>query len=153
MNEFNEHNDQEIEIDPAIVEAAMQAQQELVESCVEMMFEVLDSAHEEKVEDPVVYLIDCEDEIGRQIVSAWIGDEAVDNAIAQRKREQPEDERTTVFSQAFTLVESRREVPEVFPYLADAFDEGAPDDAFMVVAITAGGASVFTVPLSARDGN
>ena len=32
-----------------------------------------------------MYVVDCEDEIGGQIVRTWLGDEAVDDAIAEQQ--------------------------------------------------------------------
>lgn len=130
---------------------AAEAQQELLESCLELVFDALDEAVADKVVEPVVFLIDCEDEIGEQIAHAWLGAENVRNAVAEQQLENPGGDLTTVFARAFSMAESRREVPAVFAYLAPVFDAELPADGFLTIAVTAGGASAFTVPLSARD--
>jgi len=57
--------------------AAEQAQQELLESCLELVFDAFDEAVAEKMVDPVIFLLDCEDEIGEEIAGAWLGAETV----------------------------------------------------------------------------
>ena len=89
--------------------------------------------------------------LARRLPTAWLGEENVRNAVAEQRLEQPDEELTTVFAQAFPMAESRREVPAVFDYLAPVFDTDLPVDSFLAIAITAGGASAFTVPLSARE--
>jgi hypothetical protein len=134
---------------------SQQAQQELLESCLDLMFDAYDSALAERVVQPVVFLLDCEDPIGEEIASGWLGAAAVRDAVAEQKLEADpeagEEPMTTVFAHAFSLVESRQEVPEVFPYLAPVFEQAFPSDGFLAIAVTAGGASVFTVPLTARE--
>ncbi len=132
-------------------EAASQAQQEMLENCLELVFDAFDEGVADKVVDPIVFLLDCEDEIGVQIASGWMGAEAVRDAVAEQQLADPGSELTTVFARAFPLVESRQEVPGVFPYLASVFDTELPKDGFLAIAVTAGGASAFTVPLTARD--
>ena len=132
-------------------EVAAATQQELLESCLEIVFDAYDDAIHDKMVEPVVFVIDCEDAIGEEIANAWLGEENVRNAVAEQKLEQPDEELTTVFAQAFPMAESRREVPAVFDYLAPVFDTDLPVDSFLAIAITAGGASAFTVPLSARE--
>lgn len=137
-------------------EAALQAQQELLESCLDLVFVAYDEARSQKVKSPVVYLLDCEDEIGQQIASAWLGEDVVRDAVTEQRLDDPEGETTTVFAHAFPLDKSREEVSAVFPYLAPVFEAsefktGAPSDGFLTIAVTAGGASAFTVPLSARE--
>lgn len=132
-------------------EVAAATQQELLESCLEITFDAYDEAIRDRMVEPVVFVIDCEDDIGEEIANAWLGEENVRNAVAEQKLEQPDEELTTVFAQAFPMAESRREVPAVFDYLAPVFQTDLPADSFLAIAITAGGASAFTVPLSARE--
>lgn len=124
----------------------LEQQQELAESSLALLFETYDQAIERGMKSPVVILVDCEDEIGGQIARAWLGDDAVDDALANNP-----DEETTVYARAESWRECKREVPETFEYLAPVFAEGPPDDGFLVVSVTAGGASALTVPMDARE--
>ncbi|NOZ40775.1 MAG: hypothetical protein GXP24_11190 [Planctomycetes bacterium] len=132
-------------------EAASLAQQEMLENCLELVFDAYDEGVDDKVVDPIVFLLDCEDEIGEEIASAWLGAEVVSDAVAEQQSAEPGSDLTTVFARAFPLAESRQEVPGVFPYLASVFESELPKDGFLAIAVTAGGASAFTVPLTARD--
>ena len=143
--------DEPTDDEPAKGEAALLAQQEMLESSLELVFETWDGAQATKMNEPVVFLLDCEDPIGRQIANAWLGAENVSDAIAERQLEDPSDESTTVYARAFSWADCQHEIPEVFPYLAPVFDEPAPTDGLLAIAVTAGGASAFTVPPSARD--
>ncbi len=132
-------------------EAAALAQQELLESCLEVVFDAYDEAIDDEMIDPVVFVIDCEDEIGEQIAHAWLGESTVRDAVAEQQLNDPGSDRTTVFAYAFPFVDSRREVPVVFEYLAPVFEQSPPPDGFLAIAVTAGGAAAFTVPHAARD--
>jgi hypothetical protein len=132
------------------LEAALEAQQTLLETSLPLAFESYDEALSRKVKHPVVLLLDCEDDIGGEIARGWLGDEAVDDAIAHQAASDPTDDATTVFAYAFSLEECRREVPPVFPYLAPALEGPPPTEGFWAIAITSGGASLLTVPLDAR---
>lgn len=147
------HSEQQDDpLDPtADAGAAALAQQELLESSLELVFAAYDDAVAEAMVEPVVFLLDCEDAIGEQIANAWLGAENVRNAVTEQQLAEPGGELTTVFAQAFPMAESRREVPAVFAYLAPIFDTELPADGFLAIAVTAGGASAFTVPLSARE--
>jgi len=136
---------------PTAEDLASQAQQELLESCLDLVFETQAAAVADKLVDPVILLLDCEDKIGAQIATAWLGAEALRDAIAEQRFEDPAGEETTVYARAFAWAECRREVPTVFDYLAPVFDEPIPTEGFLAIAVTAGGASVFTVPASARE--
>jgi hypothetical protein len=105
--------------------------------------------------DPVVFLVDCEDEIGGPMARGWEGDDAVDAAIMENAADAEErtadNERCiTALARAFSLADCRREVPGVFPYLAPTFKSPPPAEGFLAVVVTAGGAASFTVPHSAR---
>lgn len=132
-------------------EAMFEAQQDLLESCLPLVFETYDTAIADQLAQPVVWLIDCEDEIGKQIAESWLGAEVVSDAIADQQLENDEELVTTVFSHAFSTDDCRRDVPEMFPYLAPVFELPTPQDGFLSIVVTAGGASVFTVPFHARE--
>ncbi|QDU56238.1 hypothetical protein [Aeoliella mucimassa] len=124
----------------------LEQQQELAESSLPLLFETYDQAIERGLKTPVVILVDCEDEIGGQIARAWLGDDAVDDAIANNT-----DSETTVYARAESWKQCKQAVPETFEYLAPVFAEGPPDDGFLVVSVTAGGASALSVPMDARE--
>jgi hypothetical protein len=134
----------------ANLDEALEAQQTLLETSLPLAFETYDDAVERKVKDPVVLIVDCEDEIGGEIVRGWLGNEAVDDAISNQAASDPSGESTTVFAYAFSFQECRREIPPVFPYLAPALETPAGPDGFWAIAITSGGASLLAVPLDAR---
>jgi hypothetical protein len=129
---------------------ALEAQQWLLETSLPLVFEAYDDALRRAVEQPVVVLLDCEDQIGGDIARSWLGNETVDDAILHQADEIDEDgEATTVFAVAFSLQECRDEVPAVFPYLEPALAK-APEDGFYAISVTQGGASILIVPPDAR---
>lgn len=125
----------------------LEQQQALAESSLPLLFSTYDDARRGGTVDPVVLLLDCEDSIGGEIARAWLGNDAVDDAITLNE----EGSDTTVFARSFTWKDCRREIPQTFPYLAKVFDEAPPRDGFLVVSVTAGGASALTVPFDARE--
>lgn len=129
---------------------ALEAQQELLEICLPAVFTAFDEAVERDVERPVVILLDCEDAIGGQIARGWLGDDAVDEAIAEVGTTDLDEEAITVFAFGFSWEECQREIPQVFPYLASVFDEVAVTEGFLAISVTSGGASALTVPMDAR---
>lgn len=130
----------------------LEQQQLLVESSLEAVFEAYDEAVEEGVDRPVVWVIDCEDELGAKIAREWLGDEAVDEAIALVETE--DDSETIVFSIASDWETTRDEASRAFPYLSEVFEDGPPLDGILVLGVTAGGASALTAPWEARpDGS
>lgn len=138
--------------DLAAQDAALQ-QQDLLETSLSAAFSAFEEAKKQGMASPVVFLLDCEDEIGNEIALGWLGDQAVNDAIEQRQSLADDEElesTTTVFAYAFPLDQCRAEVPNVFPYLAPVFAEKLPADSFLAIAVTAGGASALTVPLDAR---
>jgi hypothetical protein len=140
--------------DSAATDVALQQQQNLLESSLPAAFSAYDVAKKQGLASPVIFLLDCEDEIGSEIAQSWLGDQAVNDAISHRQSQAADeelDDTTTVFAHAFPLDKCRVEVPEVFPYLAPIFAEKLPVDGFLVIAVTAGGASALTVPLDARE--
>ena len=126
----------------------LEAQQMLLESSLELAFDAYDEALRGKLRDPVVFLLDCEDEIGGEIARSWLGVETINDAIADRAVEDDETE-TTVFAHAFPFAKCRTEVPAVFPYLEPAL-KSPPTDGFLAISVTCGGASALTVPFDAR---
>ncbi len=132
------------------LEEALEAQQTLLETSLPLAFETYDDAVSRNVKDPVVLVLDCEDEIGGEIARSWLGDEAVDDAISDQAASDLAGDTTTVFAYAFSLEECRREVPPVFPYLAPALEAPAASGGYWAIAVTSGGASLLTVPLDAR---
>ena len=132
-------------------EQDMLGREELVESSLPLLFETYDEAVHSGLAEPVVFLLDCEDPLGGEIARAWLGEEAVEDAIAAQAAEAGSAESTTVFARAFSFAESRREIATAFPYLQGTFEEKPPQDVFIAVAISFGGAATFFVPLDARE--
>ncbi len=122
----------------------LEQQQAMVEASLELVFQTLDDALAEGVRQPVVWLVDCEDELGGAIARGWLGDEPVDDALAQA-----DDEDATLFARAISWDDCRFEAPAAFPYLAPVFDE-PPADGLLVIGVTAGGASALVAPMDAR---
>ena len=77
---------------------AQQAQQELLESCLDLVFNTYDEGLAEQVTDPVIFLLDCEDEIGEQIASGWLGSELVRDTVAEQQRQDDSGEMTTAYA-------------------------------------------------------
>lgn len=137
--------------DSADQSTALDEQQLLLEESLELVVSVYHEAVREGVEKPVVMLLDCEDTIGGQIARGWLGSDAVDEAIADQRSEDPSGETTTVFARAFPLAECAKQVPAVFPYLAPIFEQALPADGFLAISVASGGASALTVPLDVID--
>lgn len=135
---------------PQELEDALEEQQALLETSLPAVFEAYDDALLRKVKDPVVLLLDCEDPIGGEIARSWLGDEAVDDAIAAQTAERELADETTVFALAFPLAECRREIPPVFPYLTPGLSAPPSGGGFWAISVTSGGASLLAVPLEAR---
>ena len=133
---------------------ALQQQQSLLESSLPAAFSAYDTAKQQGIAAPVVFLLDCEDQIGGEIAESWLGSQAVADAISHRHSQAENEsipETTTVFAYGFPIDQCREEVPQVFPYLAPVFEEKLPSEGFLVIAVTAGGASALTVPFDARS--
>lgn len=143
---------EEQNIDPQQAQA-LEEQQTLAESSLQVIFEMYDDAIEDGTQDPVVVLIDCEDQLGAEIARAWLGDEAVEEAIALQASESEEESvegETTVFAAAFSFEQCCEQVPQVFPYLSEVFQQPPVEDGVLVISITSGGASALTAPADAR---
>jgi len=140
------------------IDMHLEQQQALLEGSLTLVFTAYDQAVADGVSDPVVILLDCEDSIGVKVARGWLGDEAVDIAVGQVAAEQSgpvelsgQDEKTTVFAYAFAWEACQQEVPAVFPYLAPMFEQPPPQDGFLAISVTSGGASALTVPWDARE--
>lgn len=137
--------------------SALEAQQEFVESALELVFQTHAGAIEEGVPEPIVVLLDCEDELGGQIARGWLGDQTVDDAIALEHAgasdgEEPDaTEVTTAFAHAMPLAEAAGELSEAFPYLADSLQEIDPAEGVVILGVTAGGACLLTAPFDALE--
>jgi hypothetical protein len=132
------------------LEDALEAQQMLLENSLPAAVEAYRDGQRRGLPVPVVFVVDCEDAIGSRIVRAWLGDDAVDDAIAQQHAARHGDEETTVFAWAFSWEEACQETPRMFPYLDPVF-ERPPSQGFLAIAVTAGGASALTVPPEAWE--
>ena len=130
---------------------ALEEQQLLLESSLRLVFAAYDAAQRERMRDPVVLLLDCEDAIGGEIARGWLGADAVAEAIQERRSSGASPEETTVFAHAFPWAQCRSEVPAVFSYLTSVFEQSPPQDGFLAIAVAAGGASALTVPFAARE--
>lgn len=140
--------------DPTTDDDSLQQQQDLLENSLPAVFSAFDEAIKQGMPAPVVFLLDCEDEIGGEIARSWLGDQAVNDAVEQQQLQDADEEldnATTVFAYAFSFDQCRAEVPNIFPYLAPVFASKLPADGFLVIAVTAGGASALTVPMGARE--
>ncbi len=129
------------------IDDPLEQQQAMVEASLELVFQTLDDALIDGVRLPVIWLVDCEDEIGGAIARGWLGDETIDDALAQA-----DDEDATLFARAIAWDDCCREAPAVFPYLAPVFDH-PPEDGVLVIGVTAGGASAIVAPSEARPKN
>jgi hypothetical protein len=138
----------------------MEAKETLIESSLAQVFAEYDYAKKRRMRDPVVFLVDCEDEIGGPMARGWEGDEVVDAAIEESVEDADDDDGDTekddeercitALARAFSLEDCRREMPQFFPDLMPTFESPYPQDGFLAVVVTAGGAATFTVPHSAR---
>lgn len=132
----------------AETEAALEAQQTLAESSLELVETTYREAIDEGMSSPIVLLVDCEDELGGQIARGWLGDEAIDDAIAMQQQSDDDEDGTTVFARALAWKEAAGELRDAFPYLAPALQHPPGAGGVLVISITAGGASALTAPLS-----
>ena len=144
------HPQEESAEDPS----ALEEQQALLEDCLDLVWSIYDSAHGKGMSQPVVILLDCEDQIGGEIARSWLGnrvDEAIEDRRSETTAEEESEGMTTVYAQAFPWNKCNEQIPEVFPYLGPVFDVPYPDDGFLAISVTCGGASALTVPFDARE--
>ena len=130
---------------------ALEQQQDLVEANLPTVFAAYDEAQSEGINQPLILLVDCEDELGGQIARGWLGDEQVDNAIAIENQSEENESLTTLFALPIEWQESREELSNSFPYLSNFFGANYPQNGLLVLSITAGGASGLSVPFDARS--
>ncbi|CAE7370173.1 unnamed protein product, partial [Symbiodinium sp. CCMP2456] len=103
----------------------LELQQSLVESALPLVFEAYDEAVEAGVAAPIVVLVDCEDELGGEIARGWLGDDAIDDAIAAQVASEDapdEGDPTTVFARAIAWDDARDDLAAAFPYLKPILD-------------------------------
>ena len=125
---------------------ALEQQQVMLESCLDLAFQAYDEALQQGTLDPVVILLDIEDHIGGQIAEGWFGPETMEEVLGESAPGE-----TMVCAHAFAWKECQKAVPEVFPFLAPVFEKSCSDDGFLAISVTCGGASALTVPHSARE--
>jgi len=132
------------------LERDMEHRHTLLESSLPQLFRAFDEGLDVGIEDPVVFLIDCEDEVGSPCARAWVGDQEVDEALRQQAHATDDADVTVTLAMAFDFEECQEDIPQFFPYLAATFAEPPPLDGFLAVVVSAGGAGTFTVPFDAR---
>ena len=131
-------------------EQDMEGREALVEASLADVIEAFNEALRASVKEPVVFLVDCTDEIGEAVARAWEGDDAVESALLSVADQQPEgaDESavTATLIRGFPFADARQDVPKLFPYLAGSFDQPPSDEWILVVVISYGGAATFHAP-------
>ncbi len=111
-----------------------------------------DNAVVKQMPQPIVFLVDCEDDIGGRIARAWCGDAAVDQQIAARKNGQRPG-KTTVLVRALPYQTAQEMVQFDFKYLTEIFPEPPTTDEVCVLIVGMGGAASLFVPAKEEDGN
>ncbi len=129
----------------------LELQQELAEANLPTIFAAYEEAKSEGIKQPLILLLDCEDELGGAIARSWLGDEQVDNAIAIENQSNEDESLTTLFALPAEWQDCREELKESFPYLSEFFESDYPEDGLLVLSITAGGASALGVPHDAQS--
>ncbi|MBN1852668.1 MAG: hypothetical protein JW829_08085 [Pirellulales bacterium] len=119
----------------------------LIESSLPLLFATRTEALDHGLHDPVLFLVDCEDPMGGEMARAWVGDDAVDDAVILESASRENDDTTTVLARAVPWTQCQKEVPGTFPYLAAVFEKKPDQDGFLVISVTNAGAAAFTVPL------
>ncbi len=122
----------------------MDVRQDLLETSLAQVFNAHDAALADGVDEPVVLLLDCEDEIGAPMARQWEGDAAVDEALRKFARKQL----VTTLARAFPFADCQQELSAAFPYLAGSF-QSPPTEGFLAIVIAAGGGGSFVVPYDA----
>jgi hypothetical protein len=132
-------------------EADMDAREELLEGSLEQVYTVYEEALEDGVYLPVVFLIDCEDELGGKLARDWVGREEVDEAI-ESNRAAGKGTLTTTFAQCLSFQDCQDYVPKMFSYLQGSFQQAPPEGTFVAIVIASGGAASFFVPYEDVEG-
>jgi hypothetical protein len=139
--------------------SASEQQQAMMENALPAAWEAFRECRDEfsPHECCIVFVVDCLDEIGDRITRGWMGDDLVDQILAIQEESLDQDEPTApVFTIGFDWEEGQRQTLDMFPYLEPALTaiaaQGLPrGDAFVAIAVTAGGASLFTVPTDTQE--
>ena len=96
--------------------------------------------------DPVVFLVDCEDDVGGRLARTWLGGPAVDQQIAARKRgERPGH--TVVLARPVPFDEVEVMLRFDFPYLAEVAPERPGEHEICVFVVALGGAASLFMPI------
>lgn len=127
------------------LEADMDAREELLEGSLEQVYTVYEESLGEGVYFPVVFLVDCEDELGGRLARDWVGREEVDEAI-EANHAGGSNTITTTFAQCLSFQDCQDYVPQMFPYLQGSFQQAPPEGTFIAIVIASGGAGSFFVP-------
>jgi len=100
--------------------------------------------------DPVIWLVDCEDDVGGRIARVWVGGPALEKQIAARKRgERPG--RTTVIVRPIPYDEVGVMLQFDFPYLAGVGPERPGKEEICVFVVSLGGAASLFMPINKAD--
>ena len=128
------------------LDADMDAREALLEGSMEQVLSVYDEALDDGMHLPVIFLVDCEDQIGGKLARDWVGREEVDEAITAN-RAAGNAELTTTFAQSLSFADCQEYVPRMFPYLQGTFDQPPGEDRMITLVVAEGGAATFFVPL------
>ena len=132
-------------------ENAEAVRDELIEVCLHQIFAAFDEGCQQMIDTPVVFLVDCQDEIGGGLARAWKGDAAVERFVKEQSGKGATQDSVIMLAAAYAYADCCQEVPETFPYLAGTFEGKPPEDGFIAVVVAAGGAATYTVPHDARS--
>jgi hypothetical protein len=127
------------------LEADMDAREELLEGSMEQVYTVYEESLQDGVYLPVVFLVDCEDELGGKLARDWVGREEVDEAI-ESNRSDSKRALTTTFAQCLSFQDCQDYVPKMFSYLQGSFQQAPPEGTFIAIVVACGGAATFFVP-------
>jgi hypothetical protein len=96
--------------------------------------------------DPVIWLVDCEDDVGGRIARTWVGGDSLEKQIAARKRgERPGH--TTVIVRPIPYDETEFMLRYDFPYLAEVVPERPSKQEICVFVVSLGGAASLFMPI------
>jgi hypothetical protein len=132
------------------LEADMEAREELLEGSLAQVYSVYEEALEDGVYLPVLFLVDCEDELGGKLARDWVGREEVDEAI-ESNRKASKNALTTTFAQCLSFQDCQDYVPKMFDYLQGSFQQAPPEGTFIAVVVACGGAATFFVPYEGQE--
>ena len=130
--------------------ADMDTRESLLEGSLEQVLSVFDEALDDGMHLPVIFLVDCEDQIGGKLARDWVGREEVEEAITQNRATGNPD-LTTTFAQSLSFADCQEYVPKMFPYLQGTFDRPPSEDQMITIVVAAGGAATFFVPIEIAE--